>query len=164
MATSRAKLFELAHPDLSISEQYLALVTSGQGESHITDHDRTVVWQGVLKPLAFSRRYSVTVRYTKGRSPSCIVTNPSLEELANGKSIPHTYTNKTKYKGTQLCLYLPYIAGKNKVSEWSPKLSLVEQLFLGLLYGWFTLKIGWHAENGVAGVLNMILRIVIDEK
>ena len=128
MATSRAKLFELAHPDLSISEQYLALVTSGQGESHITDHDRTVVWQGVLKPLAFSRRYSVTVSYTKGRSPSCIVTNPSLEELANGKSIPHTYTNKTKYKGTQLCLYLPYIAGKNKVSEWSPKLSLVETI------------------------------------
>lgn len=128
MATSRAKLFELAYPDLSISEQYLALVASGQGESHITDHDRTVVWQGVLKPMAFSRRYFVTVSYTKGRSPSCIVTNPSLEELANGKCIPHTYTNKTKYKGTQLCLYLPYIVGKNKVSEWSPKLSLVETI------------------------------------
>lgn len=153
MATSRAKLFELAYPDISISEQYLALVALGQGEAHITDHDRTVVWHGILKPMAFSREYSVIISYTKGQSPSSIVTNPLLDDLANGKKIPHTYSNKTKYKGTQMCLYLPYIAGKNKISEWNPKFSLVETIIpwasLWLIYFEDWLSCGEWRGGGV---------------
>lgn len=128
MAASRKYLFELAHPDIKISEQYVALFALCKGDAYITNHDRTVVWHGALQPTPFSRSYSVTVSYTLDKSPNCIVTNPSLDELSNGKKIPHTYSNRTQFKGTQLCLYLPYIAGKNKISEWNPKLSLVQTI------------------------------------
>ncbi|WP_375278592.1 hypothetical protein [Alteromonas australica] len=128
MAASRSALNKIAYPDLRISEQYVALLTLCNGEVHIKDHDRTVVWHGALRPTPVSRTYSVTVTYTLGQSPKCIVTNPSLADLAKEKTIPHIYPNDTAFSGTQLCLYLPYISGKNKISEWSPKLSLVESI------------------------------------
>lgn len=128
MAVSERALFELAYPDISIKEQFLALTAHCNGDARITDHDRTVVWEGILRPTPWSAFYSVTVSYTLGQSPKCIVTSPCLEELADGRKIPHTYANDTRLKGTQLCLYLPYISGKNKASEWNSKLLLVETI------------------------------------
>jgi len=128
MAVSKRALFELAHPDISIKEQYLALHAYCNGDARITNHDRTVVWEGVLQPTPVSPFYSVTVSYTMGQSPKCVVTNPFLNDIADGKKIPHTYVNDTRINGTQLCLYLPYISGKNKISEWNSKLLLVETI------------------------------------
>lgn len=105
---------------VSIPDQYCALKHHCNGNVYIRNRDRTVVWEGTLKPSPFSRSYNVIIKYTMGTPPICVVTSPILDELANGRTIPHIYPNNTGIEGTKLCLYLPKNRKKKKkrTSQW----------------------------------------------
>jgi hypothetical protein len=105
---------------ISIAGQYCALKHHCNGHVSIQDNDKTVAWEGTLKPSPFSREYNVIIKYTIGTSPICVVTSPDLKELSIGRTIPHLYPNNTGIEGTKLCLYLPKNEKKKKrrASQW----------------------------------------------
>lgn len=153
MATDPLFLKQLELPLIGISEQYLALKRHCPGAVMIIDNDKTVQWEGTLQPTPFSRVYSVVIKYTLSNSPVCIVKDPDLSALAKGLKIPHTYRNLTGIKGTQLCLYLPVIKQKNKISEWQSTMFLADTILpwasVWLLYFEFWLSCGVWDGGGV---------------
>jgi hypothetical protein len=153
MATDPSLLKRLEQPLIGIREQYLALKLRCPGSVTIMDNDKTVLWEGKLQPMPLSREYTVVVKYTLHRSPVCIVKDPDLFSLAKEKAIPHTYQNQTGLKGAQLCLYLPVIKQKNKVSEWQPTMFLADTILpwasVWLLYFELWLSSGVWDGGGV---------------
>ena len=67
-------------------------------------------WQGIIRPLPVSREYVVRILYRPGSKPSVFIVKPSLEELADGRVVPHLYSQKKQ----KVCLYRP------KYGEWTP--------------------------------------------
>lgn len=153
MATDSAFLKRLEQPLIGIAEQYLVLKRYCPGTVVIIDNDKTVQWEGTLQPTPFSREYRVVIKYTLSHSPVCIVKGLDLSALAEGRKIPHTYLNKTGIKGTQLCLFLPVIKQKNKLSEWQPTMFLADTILpwasIWLLYFEFWLHNGVWDGCGV---------------
>lgn len=110
---------------LTIAQQYQALKTSGPYERlTITGKDRTLLWEGWLQPSLFSRRYKVAVRYSFGKPPVCVVTEPDLVALAETTAIPHLYSKDKHIPGAKLCLFLPSSQSDNKLSEWRSQLKI----------------------------------------
>ncbi|WP_339145208.1 hypothetical protein [Pseudoalteromonas galatheae] len=128
MATDPSFLKRLGQPLISISEQYLAFKRRCSGTVKIINNDKTVQWEGTIRPTALSRQYHIVIRYTLSKCPVCVVKGPCLSKLAEGRQIPHIYQNQTGIKGTQLCLYLPVVKKKNRVSEWQPTMYLVDTI------------------------------------
>jgi hypothetical protein len=62
-----------------------------------------LTWENQLTPTPLSRTYCTVVTYRFGSAPRTRVLSPSLVELAEGRSIPHLYSQKDQ----RLCLYLP---------------------------------------------------------
>ncbi|QUN04784.1 hypothetical protein KDN34_11040 [Shewanella yunxiaonensis] len=153
MGTDPSFLRRLELPEISIGEQYLALKQLCPGTTVISDNDKTVQWEGTLQPTLFSRKYSVVIRYTLSHSPVCVVKDPDLSTLAQGRKIPHIYQNQTGIMGTQLCLYLPSVKKINKVSEWQPTMFLANTILpwaaMWLMYFEFWLSSGEWDGGGV---------------
>jgi hypothetical protein len=153
MATDSSFLKRLEQPEIGIREQYLALKQFCPGTVVITDNDKTVRWEGTLQPTPFSREYRVVIKYTLSHPPVCVVKEPDLLALAGGREIPHIYQNQTDIKGTQLCLYLPVVKQKNKVSEWQPTMFVANTILpwasMWLLYFEFWLSNGKWDGGGV---------------
>ncbi len=153
MATDSSFLKRLEQPEIGIREQYLALKQFCPGAVVITDNDKTVRWEGTLQPTPFSREYRVVIKYTLSHPPVCVVKEPDLLALAGGREIPHIYQNQTGIKGTQLCLYLPVVKQKNKVSEWQPTMFVANTILpwasMWLLYFEFWLSNGKWDGGGV---------------
>lgn len=153
MGTEPTFLKRLEQPEIGIREQYLALKQFCRGTVVIIDNDKTVQWEGTLNPTPFSREYRVVIRYTLSRPPVCIVKDPDLSVLAEGRKIPHVYQNQTGIRGTQLCLYLPVVKQKNKVSEWLPTMFLANTILpwasIWLLYFEFWVSSGEWNGGGV---------------
>ena len=87
-----------------------------------------VVWEFEARPTVISREYRVRIIYRYGDYPRVYVVKPDLPNLADQRTIPHLYEQKT----TRLCLYLP------GAGEWSPAMFLAETIvpwsFLWLFY------------------------------
>lgn len=153
MATDRTFLMHLENPVVGIRDQYLALKQYCPGTVEILDNDKTVQWEGMLQPTPISREYKVVIRYTLNHPPVCVVKSPDLTILAEGQKIPHIYQNQTSVRGTQLCLYLPTVKQKNKVSEWQPNMFLANSILpwasMWLLYFEFWLSSGKWDGGGV---------------
>tara|TARA_R110002167_G_scaffold49026_3_gene143951 strand:- start:1939 stop:2430 length:492 start_codon:yes stop_codon:yes gene_type:complete len=153
MATDPSFLKRLEQPLIGIREQYLALKRFCPGTVVIVDNDKTVQWEGTLQPMPFSREYQVVIRYTLSHPPVCIVKDPDLLALAEGRKIPHIYQNQTGIRGTQLCLYLPVVKQKNKVSEWQPTMFLANTILpwasIWLFYFEFWVSSGEWNGGGV---------------
>lgn len=114
---------------LTIAQQFQALKSSGSYEKlTISDRDRTLFWEGWLQPSLFSRRYKVALRYTLGKPPVCVVTEPDLFALAGTTAIPHLYPKDKHIPGAKLCLYLPSSQADDKLSEWRSQLKISETL------------------------------------
>ncbi|ANJ96247.1 restriction endonuclease subunit S [Serratia plymuthica] len=114
---------------LTIAQQFQALKTSGPNERlTITNKDRTLLWEGWLQPSLFSRRYKVVVRYTLGKLPVCVVTEPDLFALAETTAIPHLYPKDKHIPGAKLCLFLPCSQADDKLSEWRSQQKISETL------------------------------------
>ena len=72
--------------------------------------NRRLEWRCDLSPTAFSRIYSVRIEYILGCPPDVFVEFPDLRVLADGRNLPHVYSEAP----ICLCLYLP------GSSEWGP--------------------------------------------
>ncbi len=88
MATDKSFLRRLEQPEIGIRDQYLALKQFCPGTVVISNNDKTVQWEGTLQPTPFSREYRVVIRYTLSHPPVCIVRDPDLPALAEGRAIP----------------------------------------------------------------------------
>ena len=128
MAAKSSVLAQLENPVVSIADQYIALKICCEGEVSIIENDKTVLWTGVIQPTALSREYKVTIKYTINKSPICIINAPDFKSLADDKAIPHIYPNDTNIRGTKLCLFLPKLKKKNKISEWQPTMFVADTI------------------------------------
>ncbi|QCP13247.1 hypothetical protein FCL38_24570 [Pseudoduganella umbonata] len=79
---------------------------------------RAVMYRLPLSPSPASRIYTCELLVWPRRRPEMHVISPDLQELAEGRAIPHIYP--TDRQGTRLCLYLP------RLNEWQPEMRLSE--------------------------------------
>jgi hypothetical protein len=87
-------------PPLNIAHQLCDLQRLyPDGVGRIVCH--RLVWQGQLKPSAFSRKYLVKIEYQEAHFPTTMVLQPMLRELAGDRKIPHVFHNT----GDSLCLF-----------------------------------------------------------
>lgn len=88
---------------LTIAHQFLALgsnpVCPGSGE---LKRER-LVWRYPVRPSALSRSYDARIEYRQGGRPAVYVDRPDLHDLAEGRPLPHVYSDFPP----KLCLYLP---------------------------------------------------------
>lgn len=81
-----------------------------------------------VKPTPLSREYSIRITMKKGKPPRVYVLEPDLSLLADGRKIPHLYSQKEH----RLCLYLP------RAREWDHGMSVASTIvpwtFLWLYY------------------------------
>lgn len=75
-------------------------------------------WRFACQPTPMARLYQVQIDYTQGDRPVVTVLDPDLSVLADGRRIPHVYTETPM----RLCLYLP------KARQWHPSLRLDETI------------------------------------
>lgn len=134
----------------SIAHQYSSLKMHCNGEVRICDNDRSILWEGTIKPTPFSRTYLISIKYTLGSSPICIVKKPNIETLAEEREIPHIYTNNTDIPGTVLCLYLPN-RKKINASEWQPT-DLISETIIPWASLWLSYFEDWlHSDDWQGG-------------
>jgi hypothetical protein len=103
---------------------------------------RGVRWCGNISPSEFGRRYLVEMQYSIGESPDVWVLNPNLKELADDRSLPHVYDEKSQ----RLCLYLP------GVGLWLPSMALARTILPWASHWLYNFEIWlvtsvWHAEG-----------------
>lgn len=89
--------------NLSAAQQYLALRSSPicTGHGQLSRGQLTWTWQAA--PSALSRIYTLHVEFKESGTPKVFVDQPDLIALAEGRRLPHVYSESP----TQLCLYLP---------------------------------------------------------
>jgi hypothetical protein len=73
-----------------------------------------LTWRFVTSPTPFSRRYRLRIEYQQSEVPRVLVEDPNLVDLADGRRLPHVYTQQPP----RLCLYLP------GTGEWTPAMRL----------------------------------------
>ena len=87
-----------------------------------------LVWDMQIRPSPLGRLYDVRIRYRRGDTPEVVVVSPDLNELAEGRYLPHVYSTNP----VRLCVYDP------KAEEWSPSASIantiVPWIYLWLFY------------------------------
>lgn len=117
------------HRRLTLVEQYHGLCARfPDGKCKIIGRNKKLVWEGVLRPSLFSRRYKVRLEYSPPSAPRCFVISPELNQLSGGKKIPHIYVSSSSSKITHLCLYLPKERHPDKFAEWLPQYQLSETI------------------------------------
>lgn len=62
-----------------------------------------VTWRYDTSPTPLSRRYRVRIEYRQDAKPHVFVEDPDLVALAEGRALPHVYSERP----VRLCLYLP---------------------------------------------------------
>jgi hypothetical protein len=99
-------------------------------------------WRFDVTPSPLSRTYKVRLVYIEGQPPYLFIDEPDLAVLADGKSIPHVYSQKP----VRLCLYLP---GTDEFLPWKRlDITVVPWTALWLYYFEDWLATGeWHGEG-----------------
>ena len=93
-------------------------------------------WDYRMRPTPLSREYSIRIIYRLGSQPSIFVLNPSLKELAEGREIPHLYSQKKE----ELCVYRP------RYKEWTPTQHLSKTI-VPWIYSWLFYFEEWLVSN-----------------
>jgi hypothetical protein len=124
---------------LTVVQQYAALsgtrICAGKGRLH---RDR-LIWVFDARPTPISRRYTLQLRYADRSVPQVVCVAPDLNQLAEGKRLPHVYEQRPP----RLCLHLP------RAGEWTPEMliatTIVPWAVLWLLYfeDWLATN-EWH--------------------
>lgn len=104
---------------LSLGQQYAMLrlhplTRDGNGDCR----GGVLTWEFMCSPGPLSREYRLRLTYTQNRFPKMFVVAPDLATLADGRELPHVYSEHP----TDLCLFQP------KYREWQPHLGLVETM------------------------------------
>jgi hypothetical protein len=95
---------------LSVAQQFVNLRANPICQGTGTIKAGRLVWRCDLSPTPLSRAYAVRVEYERNSSPDAFVEKPDLRILAEGRKIPHVYSEEP----VRLCLYLP------RSGQWSP--------------------------------------------
>lgn len=99
---------------LTAAQQFLALRTTAHcaGEGHLR-HER-LTWRFPVRPDPLGRSYAARLEYGPDLSPDVYVERPDVVAMAQGRSLPHVYSEAP----VRLCLHLP------QAYEWTPDLRL----------------------------------------
>ena len=118
------------------AHQYFALKNNRicRGEGRV--HRRRLTWEFEAIPTPLSRSYRVRIDYHEDDKPSAFVVSPDLTALAEGRSLPHVYSENP----VRPCLYLP---GKG---EWSSRM-LIANTIVPWVYLWFFYFEEWLLTN-----------------
>lgn len=103
-------------PPLTLAQQMLNLRNNPLCAGTGGIRSGRLVWEFFAQPTPLSRTYRLRIMYALGEAPQVFVVDPDLTVLANGRKLPHVYTQKP----TKLCLYLP------KSGEWRSSKRLSE--------------------------------------
>jgi len=87
----------------TLAQQYASLeyCRGLNGSGKLTHHGFN--YEFSAKPTPLSRTYTILIIMKKIKGPKVYVTSPKLSELADGRKIPHLYSQKEQ----RLCLYHP---------------------------------------------------------
>ena len=99
----------LGHGGLSLAQQLLCLRQQYPGGIGRVRRSQ-LTWRCPVRPTAVSRLYEIELRYRIAGAPQVFVVSPDLSNLADGKELPHVYSQTEQ----RLCLYLP------GSGEWRP--------------------------------------------
>jgi hypothetical protein len=94
-----------------------------------------LIWYYNTRPTPLSREYAVRIEYQRDGVPKAFIENPKLENLADGRDIPHIYHDPTR-----LCLYLP------RTKEWHPSLR-IDETFVPWISTWLYYFEDWLASG-----------------
>jgi hypothetical protein len=102
----------------TLAQQYASLAYSRglNGSGKLTRHGFRFDFKA--KPTPLSREYSIRITMKRGKSPNIYVLKPNLTLLADGRRIPHLYSQEDH----RLCLYLP------ETNEWDHGKSLASTI------------------------------------
>lgn len=103
---------------LTAAQQYASLQTARLSGAHGSLRMGRLTWEFKAQPLPISRLYRVRIQYRQGATPGALVIAPDLEELADGRDLPHVYQQRP----TRICLYMP------GTGEWSPDKRIVDTI------------------------------------
>ncbi|RBP18068.1 hypothetical protein DFR50_10110 [Roseiarcus fermentans] len=121
---------------LTASQQFLNLrgnpICAGQG----TLRAGALQWCFRTSPSSLSRSYDARLEFRQGSAPETFIDAPDLVVLANGRVLPHVYSQMP----TRLCLYLP------RAFEWQPWLRL-DQTIVPWTALWLYFFEEWLATN-----------------
>ena len=113
---------------LSHEQQWFRLKSSQICRGHGQVRKGVLTWEFEARPSPLSRVYRLRIRQRKNYSPDVYVLSPNLNDLADGRWLPHVYSQKP----ARLCLHFP------KYDEWTFDKSIAETIvpwaYLWLFY------------------------------
>jgi hypothetical protein len=127
-------------PSLSAAVQFMHLrrnpICAGEGDLL----PGRLTWRFECQPSPLARTYTVQIGYAQGSVPKVIVLDPDLSVLAEGRRIPHVYSEAPM----RLCLYLP------RAQEWHPGLR-IDETIVPWTYLWLDYFEEWLWSNNWKG-------------
>jgi hypothetical protein len=128
---------------LTAPQQFMNLranpISQGDGKLRA----RALQWRYRVSPSPISREYDARLEFKQGDVPRMFIDAPDLNELANGRILPHVYQQSPP----QLCLYLP------RTGEWRPWMRL-DQTVVPWTVLWLYYFEDWLATGEWRGVAN----------
>ena len=107
-----------------------------KGSSVLISGTAGFTWRYGAKPTLMSRSYSMRIKFRTGKQPEVYVDQPDLVSLADGRKIPHVYSQSP----TWLCLHRP-VKG-----EWRPDM-LIDRSIVPWATLWLFYFEEWLASN-----------------
>jgi len=128
-----------ARRPLSPAQQYMHLranpICCGEGKLD----SAVLIWEYRVRPTPLSREYLVRITMKRDGTPDVAVIRPDLAALANGRRLPHVYSNPTR-----LCLTLP------KAREWTASMR-IDQTFVPWVATWLFYFEEWLVSDDWKG-------------
>ena len=104
--------------NISPEQQWFRLKSSPICKGNGSVRRGELKWDFNVRPTPLSREYRLRIRQLKYHSPEVYILSPNLNELANGRGLPHVYSQKP----VKLCLHFP------KLDEWTLDRSIAETI------------------------------------
>lgn len=127
---------------LTPAVQYAALRSSNTFRGDGVLSRGQIVWRYEVTPTPLSCSYDLELRYgpDTSRRPNVLVRQPDLSALAEGRELPHVFSQSP----VELCLYLP------RTGEWSPE-RLLDATILPWSQLWFFYFEDWLVTDNWKG-------------
>ena len=122
--------------NLSPEQQWFRLKSSAICEGNGSVRGGELKWDFNVRPTPLSREYRLRIRQRKYHTPEVYVLSPNLNELANGRCLPHVYSQEP----VKLCLHFP------KFNEWTHDKSIADTI-APWAYLWLFYFEHWLAAN-----------------
>ncbi len=124
---------------LSPAQQYMHLRTNPNCRGKGKLDGAGLLWEYRVRPTPLSREYIVRITMKRDGTPDVVVIQPDISELANGRPLPHVYSDPTR-----LCLTLP------KAHEWTASMR-IDQTFVPWAAIWLFYFEEWLVSDNWKG-------------